>query len=152
ETEVTPEIPRGGSSLSIPTGAAAARMALDQPGVGVSSAHANFIPCVTSSDDDEPRAPAFVREPVGRRSLGRAVEGDVGSAGRNFSLQNLADNSRITLVAEQTLDGVYGLVQRSRSARVQLDPDLCGLTGYHLHVADFGAELRVLDAHPVLAL
>jgi len=29
-------------------------MALDQPGVGVSSAHVKFIPCVTSSDDDEP--------------------------------------------------------------------------------------------------
>jgi len=54
ETEITPEIPRGGTSLSIPTGAAAARMALDQPGVGVSSAHVKFIPCVTSSDDDEP--------------------------------------------------------------------------------------------------
>jgi len=68
--------------------------------------------------------------------------------GAPFSLLDLAG----ALVTEQTLDGVHGFVQRSRSTRVQLDPNLCSLTGYHLHVADFGAELRMLDAHPILAL
>src|SRR5882762_4004974 len=60
------------------------------------------------------------------------------------------------LVAEQALDGVHAftkhLVQRSRSARVQLDANLGSLAGHHLHVADLGAELRVLDTDPILAL
>jgi len=46
ETEITPEIPRW-LRLNMLTGAAAARMALDQPGVGVSSAHDKSIACVT---------------------------------------------------------------------------------------------------------
>jgi len=34
--------------------------------------------------------------------------------------------------------------------RVQLDPNLGGLAGNYLHVANFGPELRVLDADSVL--